>query len=647
MANLKSIWARVVTYVLTGHAKVGFWGRTGILTAAILLAAVPLRETMGYSFLESIWPSGKPATTSDLPTDGSHLPDFQNRVGTGEISDAAEKRAEASALYAQGVCFTAQRDPELAAQQLKQASDIDGMYPDLQVHLANLYLQIGKSDNALEELEAAAKRNPDSAEIGASLSYCLRLHGHISDADSLGYEVLRKDPSQSSALRVILENSFDGGALATGLDRVTTLFQSLGDKVHADDWISLARVYDELARSDSNTLDSGTILRNLAGIYQQAASVKPESGEALRLLAETYRDLNQPQDYLKYLQKCKGLDPSNTELLVRCASLEEDQNQRDLAMTDYETAYRLDSAMPGLEDSLAQICLETDHFSQAAGLLESLVAQDSNNLLSRVNLGIAYEGMNQTQKAKGCFDCVFNMPCPTAEPFLKLASFQISMNRLADASHTLDVARQRFPSSAYVSFLQAVEMRHEKRYSRALSYFAEARDLATRSRMDMMNEDYFLEVATTEALAGDRGKAEELLIDAHQRFPESPAVMNQLAYFYGLENRHLDAALSLAERAAELRPQDGEILDTLGWIYFQENKPNEALPYLQQASELTNNNAEVCLHLGKVLTLLNRPREAIQAWSRGLSTDPDNSELKSQLSKILTKHATHFSSRNL
>lgn len=57
---------------------------------------------------------------------------------------------------------------------------------------------------------------------------------------------------------------------------------------------------------------------------------------------------------------------------------------------------------------------------------------------------------------------------------------------------------------------------------------------------------------------------------------------NNLAWIQAERGRDLDGALQLAQAAAKARPDTPEIVDTLGWIYYKKNLPEQALPLLRQ-----------------------------------------------------------------
>ncbi len=70
---------------------------------------------------------------------------------------------------------------------------------------------------------------------------------------------------------------------------------------------------------------------------------------------------------------------------------------------------------------------------------------------------------------------------------------------------------------------------------------------------------------------------------------------------HGKTKEDLDRALALAQGALKRRPEEGVVLDTLGWLYYRKGNAKRALEYLQTAQKKFPENPEVNYHLGMAL----------------------------------------------
>ncbi len=76
-------------------------------------------------------------------------------------------------------------------------------------------------------------------------------------------------------------------------------------------------------------------------------------------------------------------------------------------------------------------------------------------------------------------------------------------------------------------------------------------------------------------------------------------------------------------RAVELRPRDGYIVDSLGWVYYRMGQYDDAVRELERAAVLRPQDPVINDHLGDALWRVGRIREARFQWRRALSFEPE------------------------
>ncbi|MCE0484078.1 MAG: tetratricopeptide repeat protein [Methylacidiphilales bacterium] len=566
-------------------------------------------------------------TVPSLP----HLTDGQDRPSLAALTPKAEAISQANALYAEAVCNGSEANTAASLYQFRQIAALDPHFVEAQVKIANILLQSGQFESALQQLQTAAKANPGSIAIETALGYTQRLRGHNDEALRLCRDALTHDSSQVTAMRVILEVAVDKDDLAGGVQQVKSILQAAGPSVPVSAWLTLARLYVDVARSYVHPSNREAILETLLPIYQQAASIMPTEIDTLSLLADTYRDLGRKHEALKTLKKAIDLEPANVDILLRCADLETELGWKTEALHDYEQAYNLNPSLTGLREMLAQLYLDNARFADAARLLQEALVDTPDNADLEIDLGIAYEGSHQEEKADACFQKIFTSAACPPEAYLKLAVFQLARQQVTEAGKTLAAAEKRFPDSAKIRFYQGIQCRYDKKYDEALQRLDEAHELATASGSTLLDTGYYLECALTMNLAGHKNRLEQTLREGLARYPDNPDLMNELAYFWADQCTHLSEALSLSKRAVELEPDNGPILDTRGWVFFQLGRPKDALPYLQRAAIMTNNDPVVLQHIGDAFLKLGHRREAIAAWQLALEKAPHNGDLANRI----------------
>ena len=108
--------------------------------------------------------------------------------------------------------------------------------------------------------------------------------------------------------------------------------------------------------------------------------------------------------------------------------------------------------------------------------------------------------------------------------------------------------------------------------------------------------------------------------------PDQPQVLNYLGYSLVERGEKMDEALAMIETAADARPDNGAIVDSLGWVYFQLGRYDEAVIHLEQAASLEPADPVINDHLGDALWAVGRQIEAQFQWQRALSFDPTEAD---------------------
>lgn len=116
--------------------------------------------------------------------------------------------------------------------------------------------------------------------------------------------------------------------------------------------------------------------------------------------------------------------------------------------------------------------------------------------------------------------------------------------------------------------------------------------------------------------------------------PEQPQVLNYLGYSWVDRGENLDKALDMIKKAVDLRPNDGYIVDSLGWAYFKLSRYDDAVEQLERAVELKPEDSVINDHLGDALWKVGRKREATFQWNHARDLDPEPAEREKIVKKL-------------
>lgn len=105
--------------------------------------------------------------------------------------------------------------------------------------------------------------------------------------------------------------------------------------------------------------------------------------------------------------------------------------------------------------------------------------------------------------------------------------------------------------------------------------------------------------------------------------PGDPGLLNYLGYVMVDRGMDIEEGFALIQRAVELAPRDGYIIDSLGWAYYRLGDYQEAVTHLERAASLQPGEADINDHLGDAYWRVGRELEARFQWRRALTLDPE------------------------
>jgi tetratricopeptide (TPR) repeat protein len=117
--------------------------------------------------------------------------------------------------------------------------------------------------------------------------------------------------------------------------------------------------------------------------------------------------------------------------------------------------------------------------------------------------------------------------------------------------------------------------------------------------------------------------------------PDQPLVLNYLGYSWIEKGRNIHKAREMVEKAVSLRPNDGYVVDSLGWVLYKLGKYSESVPLLERAVELRPQDPTINDHLGDAFWKVGRQIEARFQWRHALVFNPDEEQAKTLRAKLL------------
>ena len=170
-------------------------------------------------------------------------------------------------------------------------------------------------------------------------------------------------------------------------------------------------------------------------------------------------------------------------------------------------------------------------------------------------------------------------------------------------------------------------LRAKKRFAEAVAAYDEAIGHAASAGLPE-RWPLFYDRGVALERSGQWQRAETDLLHALELKPEQPLVLNYLGYSWIDRGENLERGLKMIEKAVELRPEDGYIIDSLGWAHYRMADYAGAVQYLEKAIELVPEDPTINDHLGDAYWQTGRLVEARYQWRRALQFGPQESDIK-------------------
>jgi tetratricopeptide (TPR) repeat protein len=308
-------------------------------------------------------------------------------------------------------------------------------------------------------------------------------------------------------------------------------------------------------------------------------------------------------------------------------------------------------AMPGLMASITKrpVPRASDGIAEAyftfAALLQAQDANDFSLIMLRLALDLrpdfaaarllaanVLENEHHPQIALRTLNEV-----PATDPLigivqLRRASLVDRLGRSDDAMHDLERMAHDYPDSALPDQQRGDILRSKQRYPDAVVAYDKA--IARVSHPSASDWILFYDRGVAEERSRLWQKAEADFHHALELSPDQPFVLNYLGYSWADMGHHLTEARQMIQRAAERRPNDGAITDSLGWVMFRQGDSKQAVTTLERAVELEPEDSTINAHLGDAYWAAGRKVEAQYQWRRALTLNPtpdDAAKLEAKL----------------
>ena len=549
-----------------------------------------------------------------------------------------------------------QRDAVAEAQEILKRDPND--VPTRRL-LARIYLRLlgdlsgngGQSEiaaRAIDQYKEIYRLEPTDTESALWLARLYRLRNEHDKAEEVLRGILKGDPDDEPAIEQLTQLLLDEGkspeavALLEGMTSHSpspVLLDLLGDAyTQTRDLVKAEQAYRRASDLDPSELSH---LRGLGQtllaeekypealvVYQKLADLMPDDADVYLRTAQIYREMHQLDHAEENLLKARQYAPGSLEVMYNEAMLYQAQGRYEDAirvLSDAISGVKGQSAvLPSRRRSLAvlyqelgQLYRDRQSYQAAAYTYEELGhLGDEEDRRSRMLLMDTYREARDLPKALQIGkEAVAKYP---KDPAMQSREASL-LGENGQTDEAVKMLRSQLTNSEadreiYLNIAQVYE--RSKRYKEAEDAARMAEALPGQPRDNEMV--WFLLGAIYEKQKFfDR--AEEQFKKALAVDPSNATVLNYYGYMLGDLGQRLDEAEDLVKGALKEEPYSGAYLDSLGWVYYKQNKLADAEATLRKAVDRDSHDPTIHSHLGDVYSKLGRTELAAAEWEKSLS----------------------------
>lgn len=547
-------------------------------------------------------------------------------------------------------------EAEVEAQALLKRNPDDAQTRRLLGHiylrsLGNTGEATGQSETvnrAIEQFKEVVRLDPSDTESALWLARLYRLQNQHDKAEEVLRGLLKNDSENEAGVEQLTQLLLDEGkssdaiALLEGMTSKSSspaLFDLLGDAyTQTKDLPKAEAAYRkavELDPSETNhqrglgqTLLAEEKYQEALKVYQKLSDLMPDDADVYLRLAQVYRELHQMDKAEETLVKARQYSPGSLDVMYNEAMLYEAQGRYEDAirvLSEAVTGVKGQSAsMPTRKRSLAvlyqqlgQLYRETQNFQAAVNTYEELGRLgDEEDRRARLLTMDTYRAAKDLPKAiQAAKEAIAKYP---KDPSIKSSyALLIGETKQTDEAAKLLQAQLNGTGSDRETYLNIAQIyERARRYKEAEQSARAAEAVPGPPRENEMT--WFLLGAIYERQKFF-DKAEVEFEKALAVNPKSAAVLNYYGYMLGDLGIRLDEAQSLVQRALNEEPYNGAYLDSLGWVYYKQNKLPDAEATLRKALERDPHDPTMHSHLGDVYAKSGRPEMAAAEWEKSLA----------------------------
>ncbi|MBX7147768.1 tetratricopeptide repeat protein [bacterium] len=424
------------------------------------------------------------------------------------------------------------------------AKDPNSAY--LLIQQAYKYARIGKIEESFSLAQKARLKDPANTELALLLGKLYTSKANPAEAQKYFEEVLVKDSANEEAAS-LLARSFLEQKNTDEAIRVLNRFIDANPEAIAAPFY-LANIYTTYKKDPAKAI----------GVYEKMKDAIPDDPKILTLVNEAYLAQKNYKKALETLLELKEILPHDLTLDVKIGLIYYELKDLDKAMATFEELLQKQPEAYKVAFYLGLMNQEKGNKDKALDYFANIPSDSDLYIEALTRRVIILKEQNKPEAVFTLLNKAIHDKPKEITLYDLLASVYATDQKFDEASKVLESALKKNPNNEHLYFSLGVLYDKMGAYDKSLSSMQQV-----------------------------------IAIN-----PQNALALNFVGYSYAEKGINLEQAKELILKALTIKPDDGFIMDSLGWVYFKQGDSLKANEWINKALRYSPKEPTILEHLG-------------------------------------------------
>jgi tetratricopeptide (TPR) repeat protein len=487
--------------------------------------------------------------------------------------------------------------------------------------LAKLNMQLRKYNVAQTLLESACKIDPTNKWYLKALVEDYTQQSNYEKAIVTLHKMADLDPNnielymKLSDLYIMDKQPAKAIKVLDAVEQITGIIPDISDRKR--------RIYLSINKFDEAVLE----IKKLCNAY-------PENTDYIKSLIDMYNVYNKTGDILPLYKKILTIDSTDGKAQLMLAEYYKNTNQPALAK-EYTIImlrnpyFDVNNKISYLASTYARNKITPESKQQLIYFTDIILDEQPTNPQVLAFKGDIYYNINQMDSALYEYNSAMENDKSNYAIWKKVILIYFEKRNYDKAIEICNQAVEYFPTNPEIYFYEGIGLMQKKRDSIAAKVLETGKSYVTNNKQ--LLQQYYANLGEVYHNLSNNEKSDLNYTKALELDPNDGLVLNNYAYYLSLRKIRLEDAKKMSEKSLQLDPNNPANLDTYGWILYLMKDYTSAEKQITKALENKPTDPDILEHYGDILFKMGLIDKAVEAWQKAKSNGASNKNLDNKI----------------